>query len=234
MVLSRYAFSTEKWRRTRSRPIPGSFRLQTSTLQGNCRQGRARARRVLTDEKTIGTLWSHAHVSMSVITVPKTRADSRPGSFRKCGPCRGVRRPGCVFFAASLVIEAFLHPARSLHTWVTRGAIECLPHTDNDIWAADIHLTPNGRFLYASERTTSTIGALRVDGASGKLVYVGSTPTEKQPRGFNIDPTGQFIVVSGEKSDMLAVYSIQAESGALKSIGRYPTGKGANWVDIVA
>jgi hypothetical protein len=77
MVLSRYAFSTEKWRRTRSRPIPGSFRLQTSTLQGNCRQGRARARRVLTDEKTIGTLWSHAHVSMSVITVPKTRAESR-------------------------------------------------------------------------------------------------------------------------------------------------------------
>jgi hypothetical protein len=48
-----------------------------------------------------------------------------PGAFRKCSPCRGVRRPGCVFFAASLVIEAFLHPARSLHTWVTRGAIEC-------------------------------------------------------------------------------------------------------------
>jgi 6-phosphogluconolactonase len=106
-------------------------------------------------------------------------------------------------------------------------------NTDNDIWAADIHLTPNGRFLYASERTTGTIGAFRVDGASGKLVYVGSAPTEKQPRGFNIDPTGQFIVVSGEKSDMLAVYSIQAESGALKSIGRYPTGKGANWVEIV-
>jgi 6-phosphogluconolactonase len=106
-------------------------------------------------------------------------------------------------------------------------------NTDNDIWAADIHLSPNGRFLYASERTTSTIGTLRVDDASGKLVYVGSTQTEKQPRGFNIDPTGQFVVVSGEKSDMLAVYSIQAESGALKSIGRYPTGKGANWVEIV-
>ena len=59
------------------------------------------------------------------------------------------------------------------------------------------------------------------------------TPTEKQPRGFNIDSTGQFIVVSGEKSDMLAVYSIQAENGALRAIGRYPTGKGANWVEIV-
>jgi len=106
-------------------------------------------------------------------------------------------------------------------------------NTDNDIWAADLHLAPNGRFLYASERTTSTIGVLRVDGASGKLVYLGSMPTEKQPRGFNIDPTGQFIVVSGEKSDMLAVYSIEAQSGALKPIGRYPTGKGANWVEIV-
>jgi 6-phosphogluconolactonase len=107
-------------------------------------------------------------------------------------------------------------------------------NTDNDIWAADLHLTPNGRFLYASERTTSSIGAFRVDGASGKLTYLGSTPTEKQPRGFSIDPTGRFIVVSGEKSDMLAVYAIETESGALKAVGRYPSGKGANWVEIVA
>ena len=115
----------------------------------------------------------------------------------------------------------------------TPGANQAPRNTDNDIWAADLHLTPNGRFLYASERTTSTIGAFRVDTTSGKLTYVGSTPTEKQPRGFNIDSTGRFIVVSGEKSDMLAVYSIQTESGALKEIGRYPAGKGANWVEIV-
>jgi 6-phosphogluconolactonase len=119
-----------------------------------------------------------------------------------------------------------------------RGAVgtpgQAPRNTDNDIWAADLHLTPNGRFLYASERTTSSIGAFRVDGASGKLTYLGNTPTEKQPRGFSIDPTGRFIVVSGEKSDMLAVYAIEAESGALKAIGRYPSGKGANWVEIVA
>ena len=113
-----------------------------------------------------------------------------------------------------------------------RKAITCT--TDNNIWAADLHLAPNGRFLYASERTSSTIGVLSVDGASGKLVYLGSTPTEKQPRGFNIDPTGQFIVASGEKSDRLAVYSIEPQTGALKPIGRYPTGKGANWVEIVS
>jgi 6-phosphogluconolactonase len=88
--------------------------------------------------------------------------------------------------------------------------------------------------LYAAERTSSTLGAFRVDAASGKLTYLASTSTEKQPRGFNIDPTGRFMVVSGELSDTISSYVIDAETGALKLIGRYPTGKGANWVEIVA
>ena len=58
----------------------------------------------------------------------------------------------------------------------TPGANQAPHNTDNDIWAADLHLTPSGRFLYASERTTSTIGAFRVDGASGKLIYLIPPP----------------------------------------------------------
>jgi 6-phosphogluconolactonase len=116
----------------------------------------------------------------------------------------------------------------------TPGANQAPRNTDNDVWASDLHLTPNGRFLYAAERTSSTLAAFRVDTASGKLTYLGSTPTEKQPRGFNIDPTGRFVVVSGEQSDTISSYMIDAETGALKPIGRYPTGKGANWVEIVA
>ena len=116
----------------------------------------------------------------------------------------------------------------------TPGANQAPRNTANDIWASDLHLTPNGRLLYAAERTSSTLGAFRVDTASGKLTYLGSTSTEKQPRGFNIDPTGRFVVVSGEQSDTISSYVIDAETGALKLIGRYPTGKGANWVEIVA
>src|SRR5476651_1681776 len=40
-------------------------------------------------------------------------------------------------------------------------------NTDNDIWAADLHLTPNGKFLYVSERTGDTLNAFGVDGANG-------------------------------------------------------------------
>jgi 6-phosphogluconolactonase len=68
---------------------------------------------------------------------------------------------------------------------------------------------------------------------SGKLAYLGSTPTEKQPRGFRIDPTGRFMVVSGEKSDTISSYAI-GPGGALRLIGKAPTGKGSNWVEIVA
>jgi 6-phosphogluconolactonase len=116
----------------------------------------------------------------------------------------------------------------------TPGANQAPRNTANDVWAADLHSTPNGKFLYASERTSSTIGGFRVDGATGKLTFIGSTPTERQPRGFAIDPSGRFVIVSGELSDMIATYAIDPESGALKPTGRYPTGKGSNWVEIVA
>jgi 6-phosphogluconolactonase len=107
-------------------------------------------------------------------------------------------------------------------------------NTDNDIWAADIHMTPDERFLYISERTSSTLAAFSVDGATGKLTYLGSAPTEKQPRGFAIDPKGRFLVASGEKSPTISVYAIDQASGALRLLQRYPVGKGANWVEIVS
>jgi 6-phosphogluconolactonase len=104
---------------------------------------------------------------------------------------------------------------------------------DRDIWAADIHLTPDGRFLYISERTSSTLGRFGVNAATGELSYLGSTPTERQPRGFAIAPDGRFLVACGEKSDTISAYAIDAASGALALLQKYPGGKGANWVEIV-
>lgn len=101
------------------------------------------------------------------------------------------------------------------------------------IWAADIGITPDGRFLYASERSTSTIAIFTVSLKTGTLTRVGSIETEKQPRGFRIDPTGRFLIASGEKSEQLSVYGIDQKNGSLKNVGRYRVGKGANWVEIV-
>jgi 6-phosphogluconolactonase len=99
-------------------------------------------------------------------------------------------------------------------------------------WAADIHLTPDGKFLYASERTTSTLAAFRVDPATGLLTPIDSYPTEKQPRGFNIDPTGRYLLSVGQLSNSMTVYAIDKATGKLTSLKQYPMGKNPNWVEI--
>ncbi|XXN66569.1 lactonase family protein (plasmid) [Enterobacter ludwigii] len=101
------------------------------------------------------------------------------------------------------------------------------------LWQADIHITPNGRFLYSTERTSSTITAFHVSPRDGRLTLINSTQTEAQPRGFAIDNSGRYLIESGQKSTQLSLYSIDQETGKLTLIERVPTGKGANWITIV-
>ena len=101
------------------------------------------------------------------------------------------------------------------------------------VWAADIQITPDGKFLYSTERTTNKIALFTVAPGTGKLAYVSNFSTEAQPRGIRIDPTGQYLVASGEKSDRLSVYKIDKTTGRLSEPSRYPVGNGANWVEIV-
>ena len=100
-------------------------------------------------------------------------------------------------------------------------------------WAADLHLAPDGRHLYASERTSSTITAYAVGPADGRLTTLTQTVTEKTPRGFAIDPAGRYRIAAGQDSHAIAVYAIDAASGALAPLQRYPVGKNPNWVEIV-
>jgi 6-phosphogluconolactonase len=101
-------------------------------------------------------------------------------------------------------------------------------------WAADIHLTPDGKFLYASERSSSTIAAFRVEGDGRKLARVGNYPTETQPRGFNIDPEGKYLLVVGEKSNGLSTYEINQKTGGLLKLSHSDVGKNPNWVEILS
>jgi 6-phosphogluconolactonase len=101
-------------------------------------------------------------------------------------------------------------------------------------WAADLHVTADGRFLYASERTSNTLVAFKIDAATGHLTTIGSVPTETQPRGFNIDPSGRYLAAVGEVSNGMTVYGIDAASGALEKVKSYAVGKKPNWVEFVS
>ena len=99
--------------------------------------------------------------------------------------------------------------------------------------AADLHVTPNGRFLYGSERKTSTLAGYRIDSEKGTLSPIGHFPTEKTPRGFNIDPRGRFLLSVGLDSNAMTIYRIDPQSGALTSLKQYSMGREPNWIEIV-
>jgi 6-phosphogluconolactonase len=99
--------------------------------------------------------------------------------------------------------------------------------------ASDIHIMPNGKFLYGAVRTTSMLHGYKIDPEKGTLTAIGKWPTEKTPRGFNIDPRGKFLLAVGMDSASLTVHAIDQNSGELKSIKQYPMGKQPNWVEIV-
>ncbi|MGP1923499.1 MAG: 6-phosphogluconolactonase [Arsenophonus sp. NEOnobi-MAG3] len=102
--------------------------------------------------------------------------------------------------------------------------LECKP------WAADIHITPNGRHLYASERSASIIRHFEVIAEGLKLLPMMAYTTETQPRGFNIDQSGNFLLAAGQKSNYIAVYKIDTITGVLQALDRYPVSKGPMWI----
>ena len=99
--------------------------------------------------------------------------------------------------------------------------------------ASDIHVTPNGKFLYGAVRTTSTLHGYKIDPDKGTLTPIGTWPTEKTPRGFNIDPRGRFLLSVGMDSNAMTVHAINPAAGVLNPVGHYPMGTQPNWIEIV-
>lgn len=101
------------------------------------------------------------------------------------------------------------------------------------MWAADIRISPDGRFLYASERTGSTVSCFTVDPVSGRLDMFGCVDVEERPRGLAMDPHGRFLLVMGEASDHVSAYGIDRESGALAPGVRIRTGEAPTWTEVI-
>jgi 6-phosphogluconolactonase len=100
------------------------------------------------------------------------------------------------------------------------------------IWCAEVRLTPDGRFLYTTERSSSTVSIFVRDPNSGLLDYLETIATELQPRGMNIDPAGRHLVVGGERSNSITVYQIDPDRGSLTPTGRYPCAAGPMWIEF--
>ncbi|MBS1564147.1 MAG: beta-propeller fold lactonase family protein, partial [Bacteroidetes bacterium] len=108
------------------------------------------------------------------------------------------------------------------------GKLKTLQHIDaypegyKDLRAsADIHLTPDGRFLYVSNRgAANNIAIYSVNASSGKLKTVGFQPTlGVTPRNFMIDPTGNWLLAANQDSDNVVVFKRNTSTGLLEANG---------------
>ena len=84
--------------------------------------------------------------------------------------------------------------------------------------SADIHVSPNGRFLYASNRLKNDgIAIFAIDAQDGTLTKAGYQETAKHPRNFIITPNGKFLLVAGRDDDVIQVFSVDKETGLLNN-----------------
>jgi len=113
---------------------------------------------------------------------------------------------------------------------------------EGTITTADLHLSPDNKFLFISNRdltdrkaTTGddTIVTFAVDPKTGLLEFKGHSPCPHIPRSFALDATGSFAYVAGQGDDRLGTYRIDAESGLLSEVEIYETSKRPSWVHIM-
>lgn len=100
--------------------------------------------------------------------------------------------------------------------------ISALPEGYNQSFtSADIHVSPNGKFLYASNRDSSnTIAIFRIHKRTGKLKPAGHQSTlGRTPRNFSIDPSGKYLLVANQNSDNIVVFKINRKTGLLRETG---------------
>lgn len=98
--------------------------------------------------------------------------------------------------------------------------ISTLPEEYKDInYCAAIHVSSDGKYLYASNRGHDSIAIFKIDNCSGKLELISHTPTGgKFPRDFAIDPTGNFLFAANQNSDSIVSFKILPESGKLEQL----------------
>jgi 6-phosphogluconolactonase len=140
------------------------------------------------------------------------------------GPRHFIFHPSGEFGYTNLEITsqvtAFKYDAAS----GTLTPIQTLPtlpkgYTDRNS-TAEIRVTPDGRFLYVSNRGHNSIAMYAIDQKTGNLTSLGNEPTRGEvPRNFNLDPTGSYLIAVHQKSNNATLFKVNKKTGKLEFTG---------------
>jgi len=89
---------------------------------------------------------------------------------------------------------------------------------------AEIAITPDGRFLYVSNRGHDSLAVFAVDETTGTLTPSGQVPTQgRTPRHFAIDPSGGYLIAAHQDTDNVVVFRVEPRSGSVAPTGSRTT-----------
>ena len=118
---------------------------------------------------------------------------------------------GCTITAYDLSANGGLSPIETVGT---------LPDDwEGDNTTADIHTSPDGNYVYASNRGHHSLVIYQVDSSSGRLRYVGHEQTRGEtPRNFAITPDGKFVLAENQDTGTVVAFKRNAD-GTLEATG---------------
>jgi 6-phosphogluconolactonase len=86
---------------------------------------------------------------------------------------------------------------------------------------AEIAGSPDGRFVYCSNRGHDSVTIYAADPADGSLTTMGWQPTQgRDPRFIGLDPAGRFLYAANEQGDTIVAFRLEASSGKLVPTGQ--------------
>lgn len=164
------------------------------------------------------------------------RVDSATGKFQPNDAPFAFVHPGAgprhiVFHASqklAFVINELDATISTLSLDAQTGALKELEHVSTlpadftgSKSGADIHISPSGKFLYASNRGHDSIAIFSIDQSNGHLTPLGHQSTMgKTPRNFGIAPGGQFLLAANQDSNNIVVFRIDEKTGLLSPTGQ--------------
>ncbi len=99
--------------------------------------------------------------------------------------------------------------------WKEFQSVSALPPGfDGTSYCADIHVSPDGRFLYGSNRGHNSVAVFSIDSENQKLKQIATVSTNGNwPRNFVLSPDGKYLLVANERSNNITVFQINKNTG---------------------
>ena len=135
-----------------------------------------------------------------------------------------------LYVLAEMTGKIFVYKNELNQNFVPLQTITTLPQSDSTHTAgsADIHISPDGNFLYASNRGKyNNLAIYSINKITGMLTYIAQQSTlGASPRNFSIHPSGNFLLAANQKNDEVVIFKINKITGLLTDTGnRIAVGK---------